>query len=242
MEPVFRSAFHSHLDEFNGQGKRPVVFDILGADRETSVLPEDLLIVLHVNPNSMKLSYQKNIVRIQTRGGWVEQHWGDSVEQITFDFATGGFMRMTSGLSNKTGTGLLDTEQARKGRRETIAYDKYLDMLALFKNNGAVYDANGNIASQGYVKVTFDGGVYIGWFNSFSVTEEVSKPFQFAITANFEIDEEIQVWRSTIVRAADEGLGLGPLPEFAQEPVFDAFESTGGLAELNELRRERQNG
>lgn len=242
MEPVFKSAFNSHLDEFSGLGKRPVVFDILGADRETSVLPEDLLIVFHVNPNTMKLSYQKNIVRIQTKGGYVEQHWGDSVEEINFDFATGGFMRMTSGLSNKTGTGLLVTEQARKGRRETIAYDSYLDMLALFKNNGAVYDARGNIASQGYVKVTFDGGVYIGWFNTFSVSEEVSKPFQFALTSTFQIDQEIQVWRSTITRAADEGLGLGPLPEFGNEPVFDAFEGTGGLGELNTLRRERQNG
>lgn len=235
MEAVFNGGFENPLDEFNGQGKRPVVFDVLGADRETSVLPKDLQMVMYVNPNSMKLSYQKNIVRIQTRGGYVEQHWGDSVEQISFEFATGGFMRLTSGLSNKTGTGLLDSEQSRKGRRETIQYDRYLDLLALFKNNGAVYDANGSIASQGYLKITFDGGIYIGWFDNFSVTEDVSKPFQFALTAQFSIDEEIQVWRSTIVRAVDEGLGLGPFPEFAREPIFDAFDATGGIAQVNSI-------
>lgn len=221
--PIVPSAYRDRLDGELGLGKRPVVFDLLAADRETSILPPELLLVLHVNPTSMKFSYQKNIVRIQTRGGWVEQHWGDSVESIAFDFATGGFVRLTSGLSNKTGTALLDEEQARKGRRETIAYDKYLDLLGLFKNNGAVYDANGNIVSQGVVKITFDGGIYKGWFENFSVTDDVQKPYQFAMTSNFTVDEEVMVFRSTLARDTDRLAGEGPLPQFAQEPIFDGF-------------------
>ena len=80
------------------RGRRPVIFDILAPDRETSLLPDGLRLVLHVNPRSMSLSYSKLTQRTQTRGGFVEFHWGDAAEEITFTAATGGFMRLYSGL------------------------------------------------------------------------------------------------------------------------------------------------
>ena len=192
---MIRSAFHSPEDEASGAGKRPVVFDILGPDWETSLLPEGSKLVLHVNPSSMKIQHQKRIERIQTRGGFVEQHWGDGVESINFDMATGGFMRLYAGLSNITGTG------QGGGRRETIAYDKYLDMLALFQNNGSIYDSRGNIVLQGQIKVTFDGGVFHGWFDTFSVAETADGPYQFKLSAAMTIQREIMVFRSTLTAA-----------------------------------------
>jgi len=194
-QPLFRSAFQSPADEFNGQGKRPVVFDIVAPDFETSLLPDDVKLVLHVNPSSMKITYNKVIERTQTLGGFVEFHWGDGAGEITFEMATGGLMRLYSGLSNITGgTGSLDVGGTR---RDTIAYDKYLDILALFHNNGAIYDVNGNIFLQGAIKVSFDGGIYVGWFNSFSVNEEVSKPYQFGLSAGFTLMYEIVRFRTT---------------------------------------------
>lgn len=192
--PVFQSAFRSPDDEFDGSGKRPVVFDIIGPDWETSVLPDYLKMVLHVNPTSMSISYANVIERIQTRGGFVEQHWGEGVRSIDFNMSTGGFMRLYSGLSNITGgPGSIN---AGGNRRETIAYDKYLDLLALFHNNGSVYDINGKIVFQGIIKVSFDGGVYFGWFSDFSPTDAAEKPYQFALTAKFTIDHEIQRFNS----------------------------------------------
>lgn len=185
--PVFASAFVSAEDEFDGQGKRPVVFDILGPDLATSLLPDNVKMVLHVNPSSMALTYQKQIERISTKGGFVEQHWGEATRSISFNLATGGFKRLYTGLSNVTGGGF-DTEGTR---RETIAYDKYLDMLALFHNNGSIYDTSGQIAFQGILKVTFDGGIYLGWFGSFNVTEAAEKPFQFDLSAEFLVEREI---------------------------------------------------
>jgi hypothetical protein len=202
--PVFQSAFVSEDDEFSGQGIRPVVFDILGPDLATSLLPEGLRMVLLVNPSSMSFSYAKQIERIQTKGGFVEQHWGEAAQSIAFSLATGGFKRLYSGLSNITGGGH-DTEGTR---RETIAYDKYLDLLALFHNNGSIYDANGQIAFQGIIKVLFDGGVYLGWFNSFGVTEAADKPFQFALTADFTVAHEVLRMRSPMVsRSLPSGMG-----------------------------------
>jgi hypothetical protein len=154
--PVFASAFHSPDDEYGGRGIRPVVFDILGPDQETSILPPGLRMVLHVNPSSMGFTYGKQIERTQTKGGFVEMHWGEAARTISFNMATGGFKRLYGGLSNVTGGGI----DVGGTRRETIAYDKYLDILALFRNNGSVYDTSGQVALQGKIKVTFDGGVY----------------------------------------------------------------------------------
>ena len=158
------------------RGRRPVMFDILAPDRQTSLLDQvepGLRMVLHVNPSSMRLNYTKQTTRTQVRGGFVEFHWGDAAEQITFDAATGGFMRLYAGLSNITGSGAGD-----QSRRETIAYDTYLDLLSLFHNNGAIFDFFGNIAVQGYIKLMFDGGTHIGWFDGpFSVTEDANTPF-----------------------------------------------------------------
>ena len=202
--PMFRSAFNSDLDEFDGSGRKPVVFDILAPDYETSILPEGMKMVLHVNPQSMALSYAKVIERTQTKGGFVEQHWGEGVRTIEFTMATGGFMRLYSGLSNVTGgPGAIDTSG---NRRETIAYDKYLDMLALYYNNGSIYDTSGKIVFQGILKVTFDGGVYLGWFSNFNVTEDSSKPFMFSFTASFTVAEEVQKFRTGVsLEAAGQG-------------------------------------
>ena len=192
--PVFTSAFQSPDDEYDGSGKRPVVFDIIGPDWETSVLPDHLKMVLHVNPSSMNITNANVIERIQTRGGFVEQHWGEGVRGIDFNMSTGGFMRLYSGLSNTTGgPGGIDTGGTR---RETIAYDKYMDLLGLFHNNGSIYDIAGKIVFQGIIKISFDGGIYFGWFSDFSVNEAADKPYQFALTAKFTVDHEVQRFRS----------------------------------------------
>lgn len=189
-QPVFRSAFQSADDENNTSlGIKPVIFDILGPDQETSLLPDYMKMVLHVNPSTMTVNYSKIIERIQTKGGFVEQHWGEGLDTLDFNMATGGFMRLFSGLSNITGgPGSLDVQG---NRRETISYDKYLDFLALFHNNGSVYDITGKIVFQGVVKVTFDGGVYFGVFNDLNVDETAEKPYQFTLSSTFTIQREI---------------------------------------------------
>jgi hypothetical protein len=192
--PLFSGAFPAGFeDEFSGRGVRPVVFDIIAPDGVTSVLPDNLKLVLHTNPKSMKVSYTKIIERTQTKGGFVEQHWGDGTQTIALDMATGGFMRLYAGLAENT-----SPEMTEGTRRETLAYDSYLDILALFHNNGSVYDIHGQVALQGQIKITFDGGVFLGWFTDFNVTESSSSPYQFTMSANFEVSQEIQTWRTAL--------------------------------------------
>lgn len=195
--PYFRSAFKSAADEFSGLGIRPVIFDVIGTDGKTSLLPDNLKLVLHVNPSTMQFQHQRLIDRIQTKGGFVEQHWGDGPSTISFDMATGGFMRLYTGLSNITGPTVGGGVDAGGTRRDTIAYDKYLDMLALFHNNGSVYDNQGRIAFVGYIRILFDGSTFDGWFQSFSVTESADKPYQFSMNASFTIKQETYDLRTT---------------------------------------------
>jgi hypothetical protein len=202
-----KSAFQSPFDEFDGSGKRPVVFDIIGPDRVTSLLPPDLKMVLHVNPTSMGFTYAKTISRQQTMRGFVEYHWGSNPTEITFSMATGGFVRLYSGLSNVTGptpsNKLLPPSMRAVStggtRRQTIAYDKYLDLLSLFHNNGAIYDIRGTIAFQGQILITYDGGSWWGWFSSFSVEESSEKPYQFTLNANFTVERELHRVKSMYV-------------------------------------------
>jgi len=141
----------------------------------------------------MSIKYARKVDRIQTKGGWVEQHWGDDTEGLSLEAATGGFMRLYTGLVSNTSPDIVEGS-----RRETLAYDAYLDFLALFHNNGTVYDASGQVAFQGIIKVTFDGGVYLGWFNSFSVTEAAEGPYQLKLSADMTIAHEVQVWRTAV--------------------------------------------
>ena len=192
--PIFKGAFPAGSgDEFSGRGVRPVVFDIMAPDGETSLLPDETKLVLHVNPSTMSIKYERVVERMQTKSGYVEQHFGDGTQGIDFEMATGGFMRLYSGLSNVT-----SPEMTEGTRRETLAYDSYLNILALFHNNASVYDINGQVALQGRIKVSFDGGVYYGWFNTFQVQESADKPYQFTLSASFEVDEEVQSWRTVL--------------------------------------------
>jgi hypothetical protein len=186
----FRGAFNGPDAEASGAGIRPVVFDVMAPGNQTSLLPDGVKMVLHVNPKSMNLKYSRKVERTQTLTGWVEEHWGDDVQSISFSQVTGAFMRMYSGLSNTTNPAYGGT------RRETLAYDSYLDMLALFHNNGSVYDSFGRVALQGSIKCTFDGGVYLGWMESFNPTQSVNSPYQFEVSFEFTVSKELQSWRS----------------------------------------------
>jgi hypothetical protein len=196
---VLKSAFNSPADEFNKSGKRPVVFDIIAPDKVTSLLPDDLKMVLHVNPSSMSWNYTNQIERTQTLGGWVEAHWGQAPTEVSMSSVTGGFVRLYTGLSNITGptesSSLIQPTSMQPvsvggTRRDTIAYDKFLDLLALFHSNGAIYDVYGNIALQGQILMTYDGGSWWGWFTTFSVEESQEKPYQFNLSVNFVVERE----------------------------------------------------
>jgi len=194
-------------------GIRPFVFDIVAPDGVTSLLPDDVKMTLHANPKNISFSYEKKHEISPTLSGWIEYYWGDNPTTISLEASSGAFIRPYTGLSAVTGPvtippnsqtsttytdfmGPPPLKETTIGtsiggtRRETITYDKYLDLLALFHNNGSIYDQTGRVIVQGKIKMIFDGGVWFGWFQSFSVTDDANTPYSFNVSLAMQVERE----------------------------------------------------
>jgi len=86
------------------KGGVPIAFQITSPlNREKVLLPHAL--VLHINPASLNENYIQKKETFQTRGGFVEQHWGHELVDISADGSTGAFMNIFTGLSSVMGFG-----------------------------------------------------------------------------------------------------------------------------------------
>lgn len=171
-------------------GSIPMAFQITSPFNRTQLLLPHAL-VLHVNPSSLDENKNQKVERIQTRGGWVEQHWGEDLIELSASASTGAFMNIYTGL-----TSLL--------RRRTIAWDRYRDLVDLYHNNGSVHDPTGAIVLQGNVMLMYDRGTYLGYFSSFETEETDESPFAFKLSWNFKVQTTLlsissQINGSTIV-------------------------------------------
>ncbi len=184
---------YSHGAE-SRRGPIPMAFQITSPfDPTQALLPHAL--VLHVNPSTFNETHTKKIERFMTRGGFVEQHWPDDLDEISADGSTGAFMHLQTGTTSVL-------------RQRTIAWDRFRDLFDLFHNNGSVYDPYGNIVLQGNVMVLFDRGTYIGYFRSFDYEETDDSPFAFKLSWSFKVQQTIMKLPGTIVPYDDSVAGL----------------------------------
>jgi hypothetical protein len=155
----------------------PMAFQVTSPFNSRRVLLPHAL-VMHINPQNFAENHVKKVERIQTRGGYVEQHWGDELTDINADGSTGSFMNIYTGLSSVL-------------RQKTIAWDRYRDLHDLYRNNGSVYDPYGNIVLQGNIMLMYDRGIYLGYFRSFDTEENDDQPFAFRVSWTFKVEEEV---------------------------------------------------
>lgn len=155
----------------------PMAFQVTSPFDSRKVLMPHAL-VLHVNPSNFSEQHKKKVERIQTRGGFVEQHWGDDLTEISADGSTGAFMNIYTGTSSAL-------------RQRTIAWDRYRDLHDLFRSNGSVYDPYGSVVLQGNIMLLYDRGTYIGYFRSFEIEDTDDSPFAFRISWSFQVLEAI---------------------------------------------------
>ena len=159
------------------RGPIPMAFQVTSPfDPTVALLPHAL--VLHVNPATLSETHTKKIERIQTRGGFVEQHWQDDLSELSGDGSTGAFMNLYTGATSVL-------------RQRTIAYDKFLDLYDLYHNNGSVYDPYGNIVLQGNIMLLYDRGTYIGYFKTFEYEETEDSPFAFKMNWTFKVQKTL---------------------------------------------------
>lgn len=188
--PYIRSANPSQFDPLQSPGQAryvhgadtrrgyiPIAFQITSPyDPLKALMPHAL--IAHVNPSNFAESFNQKVERIQTRGGYVEQHWGHELGEITAESSTGSFMNLYTGLSSVL-------------RQRTIAWDRFQDMYDLFRNNGSLYDPFGAIVLQGSVLLMYDRGTYVGTFRSFSFEETDESPFAFRFDWTFKVENTL---------------------------------------------------
>lgn len=168
------------------RGGIPMAFQITSPyNNRRLLLPHAL--VLHVNPSSFSENSTQRVERIQTRGGYVEQHWGEDLTELQASGSTGAFMNVRTGLASVV-------------RQNTIAWDRFQDLYDLYHNNGSLYDPSSTVVLQGNVMLMYDRGTYLGVFTSFSIEETADTPFVFNLSWNFKVTETLnQVASSGLV-------------------------------------------
>ncbi len=146
-------------------------FDVLDPNQNSFGFP---ILLLHVNPDNFGKKYAPIVTRDVTRGGYIEYHWGDVLDELSASGSTGAFISTRVGLANGN-------------RRASIAFAKFQDFLALYRNNGMIYDDNGNIIFSGQIRILFDGNIYNGYFTTFNPAEDAENPFTFDLNWTFKV-------------------------------------------------------
>ena len=134
-----------------------------------------------VDPNPKDLSINSRMVETKTQmyHGFYEECWGEGLGTISASGTTRGFYLPSEGY--------VGDDQ----RFDTASYINYRVLLEVFKNNGTVYDSDGNVFHQGDITLTYDKFVYYGRFTDFRT--EFQKPFMYDVSFSFEYGKRLRV-------------------------------------------------
>ncbi len=162
-----------------------------------------VLLALHVNPESFTERMQKSKNIVMTQGGFVEFVWPDELDSISADGSSGAFISPEVGLTMSSAS----PARGFSGGRNTIAWERQQDFLELFRNNGVVYNGNGSPILRGKIMCIFDRGIYLGFFQSFQISDEDTRAF--ALQLNWEFKVETTLYRFPTNSPA--GFSFGPV-------------------------------
>lgn len=159
--------------------RHPVLFEI--HDREGKVALPAMYVL--INPQKFSMRASQNINRYPTRGAWVEESYGLNLDEFSANNSTAAFVS-DCGLvspSPKPGSDIPETE----------AYQAYEALVAVYRNNGEAHFTDGQVVRLGSVWLVYDGGVYQGYFTTFSTKEDAEKPFVFTFDFTFKVARTI---------------------------------------------------
>jgi hypothetical protein len=172
-------------------------------------------IKLNMSPNSLIVNASKKINRAQTMTRWLEEHWGDEMDQISFSGSTFAFIRFPKQGDNDGGGLCVDS------RDMTAPFMELQNFVNIYKLNGCVYQADnitgdekpreffnyanpsqnyqlrnhpraGFIKHRLYIRLRCDFAEFIGYFDSFDIVEDADSPFR--LTYNLSFKSEFTRW------------------------------------------------
>jgi len=137
---------------------------------------------LLINPANMNHNKTATVNPAYTRKGWVTQLWGPNQDLITSTGTTAAFM--------VSGTGLTSVD-----RRMSLGMHNFLALLYTYRNNGYQIsdpsDINATmtrvVSLVHGVEISYDGQIFMGHFNNFTIDENAEKPFLFDYNFDFVV-------------------------------------------------------
>ena len=150
----------------------PFTFSLSGGD--------DMTILSR--PEDISFSSKKRFNRYRTRGGIVEEDWGEELDQISGNGKTNGFLHPSCGYT-------------RYQAKDTEVYQDWLKLVDFYRNNGFEWDDSGNVIEgvdksnqpKDAVVLTYRDSKYRGYFESLTWTEDAEVPFQFSWAFTFVV-------------------------------------------------------
>lgn len=148
---------------------------------------------LLINPSDISFGHAFVSSNSFTRQAWVSSLWGSQQKSIACSGTSAAFF---IGANLATGDKIFNTGLTATHRKDTLGFINLLALMSLYKNNGCYYlDGAKNVSLfsknksrvinvMDSVLLSYDGGEYVGSFNSFTLSEEPSKPF--SLSYNFE--------------------------------------------------------
>ena len=162
----------SFLDSGQISQRNVLPFYVEILDDSGSPLPIPKLRLL-VPPSSLEISMSKIVNRTVTRGGYIEEHWGDNLDELSASGSTASFMDPEVGLT-------------RTYAKDTLSWDNFNLLFEAYRNNGLIYGDGGWVQKAGMIRLSFDNLVFDGYFTQFTVTEAADRQFAWNISWNFK--------------------------------------------------------
>lgn len=150
-------------------------------------------LVLYVNPTEFSVSYQ-HVIADGDRGRdfHIIEHWGLQQPTINASGQIGAtYIDSTNGRGQKTGG------VTRALRRESAAYQHFMNLFQIYKNNAYIFNVHHRISMLGSVKIFYDDAIYTGSFDSFSISEAEDKPYSLEYNFQFTVRFEERVARTS---------------------------------------------
>ncbi len=181
-----------------------------------------------VNPQSFKLSAEKIIADSEwSRNGPIVEYWGEQLDKIEGSGKIAAFYAIDQQqISTIPGVGA-GPGLTRIARQYSGAYQNFLALWLLYKNNGGIWLADfinsnttqtSNLSVLGSIYLFYDNILYLGSFDSFNITESETAPFtleynfQFTVRATFLLDNTDDISLSLTTLAESQNFAATGLP------------------------------
>jgi hypothetical protein len=161
-------------------------------NRQAEKMQEIDPLFFYINPESFDKTYSHVQSEARVRGrrqepDYIIQHWGQEQPTISASGQIGAFLVHTTNNAGEPTGGL-----AVDLRRGSFAYQHLMSIYHMYRNNGHLMNANDMASIVGDVEIFYDGAVYTGGFDSFSLSQSDDTPFlmeyDFEFTVRVESD------------------------------------------------------